>query len=226
MPDLQVIVNHYGETDMLRDTLESVAEVLPDARTLVLDGRYANFDYGEGDLTPATRDLCRDYEAVEYRAPPEDRLPFGDAGDAGRRPIHEKAKWVWYEQATPDTWALKLDDDERIREFDVNLSDLDRSKKYLVALHMDGARKPVENARLWVPEKWTFYVDDLCFPREDVPRSTPFEELRDLCAPGNTWAEYESAADAIHIRNVGVDRSEDYRQARATVKNEIANRSD
>lgn len=215
---LQVVVNHYGETELLRGTLDSVTSTVPAASVLVLDGRYANFQ-GDRDVTPASRDLCDDYRKVEYRRPPDDRLPFGEG--TGRRPIHAKAEWVWYEQADPDAWALKIDDDERLRRFDVDPSDLDRRLKYTVSVDMPTGDTP-ELPRLWVPEEWTFYVDDLSLPRREYPRETAFDDLRQVVTtlgPEATWARTsDRIADSTRIRNRGDDRSRDYRASRKKQK--------
>lgn len=222
MENLQVVINHYGDPDMLDDALASVADVLPETPVVVADGRYANHA-GPTDLTPETPAICAGYENVTYHSPPEERLPFGEENAYGRFPIHQKATWLWYEVADPETWALKLDADELLREFALDedaLAALDREKKYLVNLNM--AENHVENARLWVPDRWTFYVDDLCMPREEVPRTTDYEGLRDRCRPEFTWTRVESRREQVRIENRGYERSEDYMESRRAVKNEIS----
>ncbi len=219
MPELQVVINHYGEADMLREALDSVTTVVPEASVLVLDGRYANFYYGEDDTTRGSEDLCRLYEGVSYRSPPDDALPFGE-GLSGRRPIYDKAEWVWYEQADAGTWSLKLDDDERLRRFDVDLSNLDRREKHVATIGMPD--DVITIPRLWVPEEWTFFVDDLCFPRDEFPRSLSFEALRDDLGPEATWTRVGyTTADDVQIVNRGENRSTAYRVERDQQKEEF-----
>lgn len=224
MENLQVVINHYGRPDLLGRTLDSVREHLPETPVHVADGRYAHFDPdGDGDLTPGSRDLCRDYENVHYHVPPDDLLPFGEERPEGRYPMHVAAEWLWYEVADASTWALKIDDDELLRRFDLDEDDLDgldRTLKYQATLRM-GRRDEVNNARLWVPEEWTFYVDDICYPREQVQRGESFEDLREKCRPHYSWNNVGKALERVKIRNLGHERDESWTTEREKVKDEI-----
>lgn len=226
MENLQVVIPHYGDRELLEGCLPTVVEKLPETPVHVVDGRYAHFDIGlDSDLTPGTEDLCNQYENVHYHAPPDDLLPFGHERPEGRYPMNQKGAYVWYEVADPDRWALKIDADERLRKFeftDAELDDLNPEEKVLVELVV-GKKDHVENARMWVPRNWTFYVGDICYPRSAVSRDTPFEELREICGPDLTWTNLEryEGVSRVSIRNLDHERTEPWTTERQKVKDEI-----
>jgi len=207
MDELQVSVSHYGDRELLEECLNSLDYHLPGVPVHVLDGRYGNFEGGT-DLTPGTEDLCSHYRSVHYHSPPEDRLPFGE-GSTGRYPIHLKARWINYEVLDGSRWTLKVDADERLREFSASLDGLDREVKYTVDIVTEGEH--YKNARLWVPDNWTFYVGDILLPRDEFPRDTSFEDLREAAGPETTWTRVsDDLRDLVRLENVGNTRDPSY----------------
>lgn len=227
MENLQVVYSHYGDSEDLAESLETVVERLPRTPVHVVDGRHATFDYEveTGDLTPETPGICEGYENVHYHAPPDDLLPFGHERPHGRYPMNQKGSYIWYEVADPDRWALKIDADERLRKFeftDAELDDLNPTDKVLVELVV-GKKDHVENARMWVPRNWTFYVGDICYPRKVVPRDASFEELRDKCDPEYSWTDLErfEGIGKVSIRNLDHERGDRWTEAREKQKQQI-----
>lgn len=212
---LHVVISHFMDTEMLEGALDSITEVLPETPVHVVDGRHASFP-GEWNITPATFDLIQEYPAhVQYHRPPQEVLPFGKTRTEGRYANHLKAKYVWYHVAPQACWALKMDADERLLTCDINLSELEASTKYTALIEMES--DTIENARLWVPHEWTFYVDDIPVPRREVQRDVDFDALHERIGPTLTWSNVSrdlSETEALHIENRGHERSEAYMERR------------
>lgn len=216
---LHVVISHFMDTEMLEGSLDSILDVLPETPVHVVDGRHANFP-ADWDTTPATQDLIHKYPPhIQYHRPPWEILPFGKGRARGRYPNHMKAKYVWYHVVPQACWALKIDADERLKTFDVDLEGLDPQTKYTALIEMEPG--PIENARLWVPHEWTFYMDDIPAPRKKVQRDVDFDVLHERVGPSLTWSNVSrelSETEAIYIQNLGHERAEAYTERRKAQK--------
>lgn len=217
--DWNVRICAFDDLEQCKRAVDSV----PDGVTVhVCDGRYALFD-GETDLTPGLEAFCGAHPDAVYHAPDSSRLPFGhellaDGVAPECRPgVYAKARWV--DEVIPqDTWTLKLDTDERLDGFDVDLSTLDRKYRYCPVIRMHGAdRERIHVARLWVPEHWTRWIDDCLVPRELFPRDHPIEILASI------WEREEwivirllrrEPIEDITVDNYGGQRDGDYLRRR------------
>lgn len=217
MPDWYVRICAYDDLPECRQAIQSVPTGVP---VHVCDGRYATFP-GDYDLTPGLAEYCADRDHAHYHAPPADSLPFGHALDvpAEWRPgVHAKARWI-DEVCPQDAWALKLDTDERLRTVDVDLDALDETVKYcpVVDLHEQHQQR-VHVARLWVPDRWTRWIDDCLLPREIIPRDHPLECLQRIWRD-DEWTALRflrrSRTKDVRIDNYGGERPAAYRERRA-----------
>lgn len=217
MNDISIRICAFDDLPECRRALESLPTGV---HAHVCDGRYANFS-GDHDLTPGLEALCDERAAWHYHAPDDYLLPFGaniDAPDEWRPGVYAKAHWM--EAVLPqDEWALKLDTDERLRTFDVDLGDLDRRKKYAPVIDLHGQRKQsVHIARLWVPRYWTPWVGDCLLPKTLFPRDHPIDCLQRVWRD-DEWTALRflrrgQTAD-IRIDNYGAERPADYQARRA-----------
>lgn len=219
---MNVRIACYGDLAECRQAVASVTDTLPDATIHVCDGRYATFD-GDTDLTPGLRDFATAHPSVRYHSPPDEYLPFGwellkDGTPPKWRPgVHAKARWI--DSVLPqETWTLKLDTDERLRSFDVDLGALDRTTRYAPEINLHGDDKPMAHvARLWVPTHWTRWIDDCLLPRAIFPRDTPLEILQRVWRTEDfrmiRFVRLLQTHD-ITIDNYGADRPADYQRRR------------
>lgn len=210
----------YDDLPFLRRALEYV----PDDLTVhVLDGRYCDFS-GDTNLTPGVEEFCQSRKGVRYHAPPEDRLPFGNPDkSAYRSSVHEKCRWAYYEVLPQDEWTLHLDTDEQLVWFD---------RSVLEEVQDDVAYRPliytreIENSRwkktgrllftprLFKPEHWTFWVDDLLIPRSYLSRDVrDLQRIKEAYQSG--YRESFERTRKIAIFNVGSWRSNEYLDRRA-----------
>lgn len=215
MADWNVHLYAYDDFDQVREAVASI----PEGVTIhVLDGRYFDFD-GEPDLTPGLREFCGANPDRRYHAPPEGDLPFGDPRYAPefRSSVHEKAAWASYDILPQDEWTLKMDSDERLEAFDLDLTDLNDRVRYCPTIERVG-EYDCHLGRLWKPMHWTFWIDDCPLPREVFPRDTPLHRLARVHLDDEyrsiRFAYRQTLGDEVRIRNVGVDRPDDYQRRR------------
>lgn len=209
--DYQVVIETFTDLDFLAGALASVPDSVP---VHVIDGRYATFD-GEMDWTPGARRLCERFPNTTLHRD-RDRLPWGHERDAADPAVRwpQVAQMRFVLGAIPnDTWTLKLDADERLRRLDVAESALDESQVYHATVHVDGHPYPTMPdgelyvPRLWYPERWTFWTDDVPLPRDEYPRDTPAEELYTAKTRGEHLPHQNVfLKDDIQIDNVGHER--------------------
>jgi hypothetical protein len=213
--DWNVHLYAYDDLEMVHKALDSLPHQVD---VHVCDGRYMDFA-GELPLTPKLESLCEKYHNVHYHAPDQDRLPFGDRNAPGelRSSVHEKAKWVNYEVLPQDEWTLKLDSDERLQKWDVDLEALEERVRYCPVINRVDERIYV--GRLWQPRHWTVWIDDCLLPREVISRDMALDRLARL----HLNLEYRPVRFAyrehlednqIVIHNAGAERPAEYQQRR------------
>lgn len=216
MPELNIWMPCFDDLDQLKEAIASTAEFSDDITVYVVDGRYETFD-GDADLTDGAEEFCATLDHVEYAPPPS--LPLGDpeAHKFLRSPQHEQAKFVNYELLPQGEWAMEMDTDERLETLDADaLSELKPRRKYTPEVLTPGGEQLWPAIRLYQPEHWTVWIDDVMFWKEYYPRSTPIDDLFD--AHMNTKHRntgYGGETDAIRLRNHGADRPEEYQNRRA-----------
>lgn len=216
MTDWNVHLYAFDDLDQVR---EAVATIPDGVDVYVCDGRYVDFR-GDSNLTDGLDEFCADNRHCHYHAPDKDRLPFGDPTAAGelRSSVHEKAAWVNYEVLPQDEWTLKMDADERLTNFKVDLAHLKERWRYCPRIY----RKREDEchiARLWQPRHWTVWIDDCLLPRDIFPRGYPLERLArvhlDPHYSAIRFAYREEMRDGdITIHNVGIDRPREYQERR------------
>lgn len=230
LPHLNIWIPCYDDLEQLREAVESVQPFLERHESVsayVVDGRYATFE-GETNCTPGADGLCSRYNAI-YVDPslpelgsshcPQVELPWGDpdAPDYLRSPQHEQAKWVNYELLPQDEWALEMDTDERLEALDLEcLAGLDPRGKYTPEVLTPDGEQLMPAIRLYQPQFWTFWIDDVMFWREFYPRDTPTQDLVEghvRTAHRNT--AYGGTVECLTLRNHGADRPAEYQERRA-----------
>lgn len=208
---MNIHIHHYGDLEMLKECVESIDIDVP---IIVIDGRYCTFMPGKPVLTPGSREWCDSQKNVLYFAPNEDRLPFGEGlpKDVERPGVMDKAKFANYEVLPQDEWTLRMDTDERLERFDVDLDELDPEKKYEPFLLDDSMRESCQ-PRLMIPGKWTFWINDVCAPREKVSIHCDERLLAE-----KVKEHHEEGAELIYskvrLRNVGMHRPDEYIEER------------
>lgn len=207
---MNVHIHAYGDPALCEQAIQSVPDSMP---VHVFDGRYRSFA-GDTDLTPGLAEICESYGNATYHEPPAETLPFGDPEKPGeyRAPQHEKTTWAW-SRLPADDWTLKLDADEELACFDADLDELDRSKKHRVNVSIPGDPDYPDalSTRLWVPEHWTFWTDDLQVPRDDCPRTADAAEVKTAIDQGAYKARQNlGTRDDIVIENIGHERPASY----------------
>lgn len=204
---------HMYLFDDLAMAKEAVASVPGGFPIHLVDGRYADFP-GDYNLTPGAQSWAATQPDVTYHAPPDDLLPFGDPNNtAHRRSTHEKAKWVNYDVLPPAEWTLKLDSDERLVEFDwERVADLDPGRRWRIQIEVVGEPREWRLTRLWQPNYWTVWANDLLLPRSEVPRDTELERLQQLW--NNQYHRGRGHFTEARIINYGVDRPQEYNERR------------
>lgn len=204
----------FDDLEMLRGAVASI----PSSWTIyVCDGRYISFE-DDKDWTPAIRDWCKNIKNVRYCKPPDERLPFGvdrDWPDDLRPGVTAKGEWMLYEVLPQDEWVLKIDTDERLKEFDININDLDPYSKYCPEINMVGEehRFPFIE-RLYVPQNWSVWVDDCLLPREEFPRDSDPSYLREMHRDKYGSRIRKRFIDSIKIDNIGAQRDSEYQEKR------------
>lgn len=205
----------FGDFAMVREAVDSVPNGVP---IHVCDGRYASFD-GRTDVTPGLETWCEDIDQVHYHAPSPTRLPFGhdlDAVPRARPCVHAKAQWMIHEVLPQDEWTLKLDSDERLERFDVDLTTLDEWTKYVPLVEMADGSGRVNVARLFMPAHWTAWIDDCLLPRSDYARTSSPEWMGLVYEQGDVgFVNRERLPWQIRITNHGDERSLAYQRRRA-----------
>lgn len=186
--DPNVVLPAWGEPELVDDALSSVREHLPDAPIYVLDGRLAGLG-NPPNVTPGLLHVCQQHGA-QYERPPAHYLPFGYDDEDPDLYYAEfaKAQWVYYEAVPAREWALAMRPNERLRRYDIELDDLHRRTKYAVQVTRPEENSTPEQARLFVPEYWTFILHDVAAPRHAVRRGKTYEQLREVWAPSLSWA--------------------------------------
>lgn len=228
---LNVHIYIFDDLETLPQAVASVREVLGDVDIHVLDGRYELFD-GETDLTPGLRGWCAGRANVHYHAPPESWLPFGH--DVPNPPEHRpgnyaKAVWTFDEVLPPNEWTLKLDADEQLRRFDVDLDELTETTRYAPVIDRVGTDDRVHVARLFQPRHWTPWINDCLLPRALFPRQTTPLSVRQRLWRVDEFRAYRTVrlgfADKIEIANYDAERDVDW-QARRTAHLDAIGRTD
>lgn len=209
-------VVYIGAFDDLEFCQEAVATVPDGTPVHIFDGRHADFP-GEYDLTPGLADFCGGHPDCTYHRPPDDRLPFGSMDAPGdlRTPGYEKASWVFGE-LPQDTWCLKMDTDEQLVAFDIDLSECDENVKIAPKIDFVGQRK-AQITRLIQPQYWTPWIGDCFLPREIFPRGTPVEALKTAYSSDDyRFLKFvrRVETDAVTIFNRGPSRPESYQRRR------------
>lgn len=210
-----IAIPFYSELELFKRCVRSIPDHLD---IYAFDGRWQTFP-GDTDVTPGAETWCAEQPNVKYFAPPEHRRPWGSDRDdwhpATRYDQTAEARFMHYEILPEDEWVLKLDADETLERYDDVFEQLNPNLKYTpVVMTTDG--EPLYPDRIYVPEHWTFWLDDCFFPRDFYPRDTPVEDL--ALAQQETLhkrAHQGGTVDAIAIVNHGADRSEGYQQRRA-----------
>lgn len=216
MPALNVWVPCYDDLDQLKKALASTEKYADEIDVYVVDGRYAAFE-GDDPLTPGAKAHCNQYDHVEYTHPPA--VPIGDpeADELVRSPQHEQAKFVNYELLPEGEWALEMDTDERLEYLDLDtLADLNPRRKYTPQVLTQDGEQLMPAIRLYQPQHWTFWIDDVMFWREYYPRSLSVDRLFSAhmgTAHRNTG--YAGETEAITLRNYGDERGDEYQERRA-----------
>lgn len=216
MSDWQVFIHCFEDADLLEGALESLPETIP---IYVVDGRYATFS-GDRDVTPDAPAVCDSYDNVTYHRPPADRLPWGhehaDADPANRWPQYCEMQYS-LSIIDESRWTLKMDTDERLQRFAVDLDGLDpREKVHTTVLLEDHAFEDITGdrayiPRLFVPEQWTFWTDDVFVPREDVPPDAGAPTVKAFAHAGGNYKRVNLMhRDEIVIENIGHERPDDY----------------
>lgn len=208
---LNVIITFFDDLEWLQRAVASIPDGL---RIYAVDGRYEGFD-GDYTLTPGAAEWAVSRDRVSYVAPPDDRLPWGHDW-TGKKLCHGEwleAKYINYEVLPQDEWVLKVDTDEEVTALDQSiLPDLNRRYKYTPYCEWaEGGRYYPH--RLYVPKYWTFWVDDVMFPREFYPRDTDLETLVGIHSItshnlANHGGIFES--DRLALVNHGQSRDPDY----------------
>lgn len=217
MTKLNVWIPCFDDLAQLEKALASTDPFVDDIHVFVVDGRYATFP-GDGYLTEGAKAACAEYDHVQYCIP-DTSLPIGhaDVDDRLRSPQHEQAKWVNYDLLPQWEWAMQMDTDERLQHLSLECIDsLDPEKKYTPNLHNPEGEPLRPGVRLYQPQHWTFWIDDVMFWREFYPRSTPLPSLVEAhlqSAHRNT--NYGGVVDCVEILNVGEERPADYQERRA-----------
>lgn len=212
MPDFNVHIYAFDDAPMLRGAVESVPDGIP---IHVFDGRHADFD-GERNLTPEIKRFCRRHPDCHYYAPPADDLPFGHDHDLSKRGAgYAKSRFV-FEHLPPDEWTLKMDTDERLETFDIDIETLAPQIRYCPPVE----READENAhisRLFQPRYWTPWIGDCFLPREVFPLDTSLDRLHTI------WTTHDyrvvrfirrAETSDIRIRNIGHERPASYQERR------------
>lgn len=209
----------YGDGGV-KDAIRSAESVLPEAHVYVIDGRYANFPKVDCfDITPGLESFCEDRPNVSYHAPPTEELPYGEQSETfgGISGQVEKARFTNYEVLPQDEWSIKLDSDERLERFDVNLDSLDRTTKYFPAVTF---RMTAQQTlpRLWVPGNWTFLMNDCSVPRDVLGRAASNEDIMeaalDIAENGEGEALTETCLPGFCITNDESTHGPEYLESR------------
>lgn len=213
---LHIWIPCYDDLDQLCGALESILGYGDDVTVYVVDGRYATFE-GETDVTVGAENLVDQFDFATYHTPPE--LPIGDPDLPGymRSPQHEQAKWVNYDLLPQDEWVMEMDTDERLKRLELDcVDDLDPEGKYTPEVITETGEKLEPAIRLYQPQYWTFWIDDVMFWRDFYPRDTPVEELVVQHAKSkHRNIRYGGPVDCIRLRNQGQQRPDEYQERRA-----------
>lgn len=214
-PPVNALVTIFDDLELAKRAIRSVPDDVP---VYVVDGRYETFP-GDYDLTPGAAEWCADQPTVTYCAPPAERLPWGSDRDDWhphtRYDQYAEAIWKNYEVLPGDEWVIKLDADEELVQFDRSVfTDLDPALKYTPAVFTPAGMQMFPD-RVYVPAHWTFWVDDVQFPRSLFPRSTPVEQLATVQSRTSMKkANQGGIIDDIQLLNYGRTRDAAYRERR------------
>lgn len=204
----------YDDLEMLKD---AVASIPSEWTVYICDGRFQSF-YGEKDRSPEIEEWAAKIRNVKYRIPDDDKLPFGvdRSWDDELRPgVTAKGEWMLYDVLPQDEWVLKMDTDERLLRFDVDLDDLDPRTKYCPKIDFVGEDNELSFIeRLYVPKYWSVWADDCLLPIDGYPRNTPPEEMKFHHTDTRANSIRKRYTELIHIKNVGTKRRKEYQERR------------
>lgn len=215
MADPNVLIPFYDDLDLLKRVVKSVPD---DLTVFAVDGRYQHFP-GETCLTDGAEEWCADQPNVRYCPPPEDQRPWGadrpDLPPKVRYDQHAETAYVNYELLPQDEWVLKLDTDERLVHLDRDeLEDCDPQMKYTPYMKSP-TRGRLYSHRVYVPEYWTFWVDDVSFPRDFYSRHTSVVELaRTQMDTMQNRSNHGGVLEGCVVYNEEADRPSEYLKRR------------
>lgn len=216
---MQIVIECFNDADLLEGALESIPAEIP---VHVFDGRYASFP-GDRDTTPRVETITSAFQNTTLYQPTE-KLPWGHEYDIDSRYRASKHEQIQYilETIPNDVWTLKLDSDERLKEFAVDVSKLDKNQVYHITALVDETpytTMPDEKLfvpRLFYPENWSFWVDDVPLPRDEIDRDAPVQKKYQAKRRGKHFPHQNVFhKDKIVVANIGHKRPEEWHEKRS-----------